>query len=218
MPSILEITLSSTLWSALATISAMVLALPLAYVLARHEFRGKSILSTLTSLPLVLPPTAVGYLMLLLFSDNGLLGGLFDVLLTWRAVVLACSVMSLPLMVRTARLAFESVNPRLELMALTLGYSRLRTLFTITLPLAKRGLLAAAILGFTRSLGEFGATVMLAGNIPGRTQTLSSALYSAQQSGNHERASALLIVALCIGFAAVFFTEWLTRPTKKGNL
>ncbi|MFW5874009.1 MAG: molybdate ABC transporter permease subunit [Verrucomicrobiota bacterium] len=216
MPSVPEIAASTVLWATLATTLVMVPGLPLAYLLARREFRGKRTLSTLVSMPLVLPPTAVGYLLLLLLSERGLLGrealGVdFNILLTWRAVVLACAVMAAPLVIRTARLAFEGVNPRLEVMARTLGYSPISTFLRITLPLASRGLLAAFILGFTRSLGEFGATVMIAGNIPGRTQTLASAIYSAQQSGDADRANLLLAFAIVVGFAAVFTTEWLTR-------
>jgi len=213
---------SSTLgWAALSTAAVMLPGTALAYLLARYEFLGKNALSTLASLPLVLPPTAVGFVLLQLLAEDGLLGrgslGVdLGILLTWKGVVLACSVMSLPLVIRTARVGFEEVDPRLEQMARTLGYGRARAFARVTLPLAGRGLLAAAILGFTRAMGEFGATVIVAGNIPGRTQTLSSAIYSAQQAGNEERARGLLLVALCVGFAAVFLAEWLARP-KQGR-
>lgn len=218
-----EIIGSTLLWAALATMLTCVLGAPLAYLLARTEFRGKHILSTLLNLPLVLPPTGVGLLLLRALADEGPLGretlGLdLDVLFTWKAVILASAVMSAPLVIRTARLAFEGVSPRLESMAHTLGYGPLRTFFAITLPLARRGLIAAALLGFTRALGEFGATVMIAGNIPGQTQTLASAIYSAQQAGHAGRADLLLGIAVAIGFAAVFLTEWLTRPqSSKGG-
>lgn len=200
----------------LSTSLVMIPGVGLAYALAKYEFFGKSVISTLTGLPLVLPPTAVGYLLLRLLADDGLLGrdhlGInLDILLTWKGVVVACSVMSLPLVVRTARVSFAAINPRLEPMARTLGYGPLRTFVVLTLPLAARGLTAAAILGFTRAMGEFGATVVLAGNIPGRTQTLSSAIYSAQQGGNEDRANSLLGIALLVGFTAIFLTEWLTR-------
>ena len=190
----------------------------LAYVMARFNFPGKQILSTLLSLPLVLPPTAVGYLLLRLLARQGPLGSAtlgvdLDILLNWKAVVIACAVMSFPLVVRTARVSFEGVNPRYELMARTLGYSPMRGLCSITLPLASRGLLAAMILGFTRAMGEFGATVIVAGNIPGRTQTLSSAIFSAQQSGNQVQADFLLLVALAVGFTTVYVTESLSRST-----
>ena len=213
---------STIFWAGLSTLIVMLVSTPLAYLLARVQFPGKYVISTLVSLPLVLPPTAVGYLLLQLLADAGPLGretlGIdLDILLNWKGVIVACSVMSLPLVIRTARVSFEEVNPRLEMMARTLGRSRLTTFFTITLPLAGKGLIASMILGFTRAMGEFGATVIVAGNIPGRTQTLSSAIYSAQQAGNEERANMLLLVALLVGFSAVFLTEWLTRPEQKAS-
>ncbi len=124
--------------------------------------------------------------------------------------MLGCAVMSMPLVIRTARVSFEEVDPRLEGMARTLGYGPMRTFLTITLPLALRGLLAAMVLGFTRAMGEFGATVTLAGNIPGRTQTLSSAIFAAQQAGNESRANVFLVIALAIGFTAIYVTERLS--------
>jgi molybdate transport system permease protein len=220
MNAISSVILSTVFWAGCSTLIVMCLSLPLAYGLARYRFRGKYILSTLVSLPLVLPPTAVGYLLLQLLADEGLLGrhvlGIdLGILFDWKGVILACSVMSFPLVVRTARVSFEAVNPRLEVMARTLGFGRVRTFFRITLPLAARGLMAAAILGFTRAMGEFGATVMIAGNIPGRTQTLSSAIYSAQQAGNDARGNTLLVIALCVGFLSVFLTEWLSRSPEQ---
>lgn len=125
--------------------------------------------------------------------------------------MIACSVMSFPIFVRTARVAFEEVNPRLEALARSLGVGDWRVFATITLPLASRGLMAATLLGFTRALGEFGATVILAGNIPGRTQTLASAIYSAQQSGNENLANQLLGIALLVGFTTVYLTERLSQ-------
>lgn len=199
-----------------ATLLVLVPGTLLAYLLARRDFRGKSLVSTLVALPLVLPPTAVGYLLLELLAARGPLGREtlgFDlgILLTWKAAVLASAVMASPLVVRTARVAFEGVDPRLERMARTLGYGRVETFFSTTLPLAGRGLLAAAILGFTRAVGEFGATVTIAGNIPGRTQTLASAIYAAQQVGDTGEAYALLAVALALGFGAILVSERLVR-------
>lgn len=207
---------STLLWATLSTLLVLVPGVLLAYLLARREFPGKRVLSSIVSLPLVMPPTAAGYLLLRILADDGPLGrqalGIdLDILLNWKGVVVACAFMSIPLVVRTARVTFEAVDPRLESMARTLGYGRTRTFLTITLPLAYRGLLAAAILGFTRAMGEFGASVVVAGNIPGRTQTLASAIYSAQQAGNEAMANILLAVALLIGFGAVFGTEWLSR-------
>ena len=200
------------LWASGSTLLVLIPATALAYLLARKEFPGKHLIATLCTLPLVLPPTAVGYLLLLLLADNGLLGvnriG-FDlqILFTWKAVILASAVMSFPLVVRTARLSFANVDPRLETMSRSLGYGWGQTMFKVTLPLAYRGLLAAAILGFTRALGEFGATVMIAGNLGGRTSTLSASIYSAQQSGDRSHAHLLVALALLIGFAAVFASE-----------
>ncbi len=216
MPTIYETVFSTLLWAAMASVVVAIPGLALAYLLARRSFWGKSVLSTVTTLPLVLPPTAVGYLMLRIFASDGLVGDRLlgidlDILLSWKAVVIACSVMSFPLFVRTARVAFEEVNPRLEAMGRSLGFGAWRTFATITLPLASRGLVVATLLSFARALGEFGASVIVAGNIPGRTQTLSSAIYSAQQSGNDAIANRLLIVALLVGFVMVYATERLSQ-------
>ena len=195
-----------------------------AYLLSRKEFPGKHVISTLATLPLVLPPTAVGYLLLMVFAERGLLGpgtlGFdFSILLTWKAVVIACSVMAFPIFVRTAKLAFDEIDPRLEDMGKTLGMSGWRVFTSISLPLASRGLVAAVLLGFARSMGEFGATVIVAGNIPGKTQTLASAIFTAQQRGDDESASALLWVALFVGFAIVYTTERLSmRRLSKGGI
>ncbi|MFT5049254.1 MAG: molybdate transport system permease protein [Chlamydiales bacterium] len=207
------------LWLTLrvATVATLFVGVPgiaFGYLLARFEFRGKNIVSAVTGLPLVLPPTAVGLLLLRLFAHDGPLDALgidLDVLLTWRAAVVAAATMSLPLVVRTARVAFEGVDPRLESMSRTLGHGRMRTFFGTTLPLARRGLIAALILGFTRALGEFGATVTIAGNIPGKTQTLASGISAAQQAGNDARANVLIGVALVVGFAAILSAEHLSR-------
>lgn len=212
----LEALRSTLLWAAMATALVMIPGSLLAYALARFEFPGKKVISTLFSLPMVLPPTAVGYLLLRLFAFDGPLGREtigFDlgVILTWKAVVIACAVMATPLVVRTARVSFEGVDPRYEDMARTLGHGRIRTFFGYTLPLASRGLLAAVILGFTRAVGEFGATIILAGNVPGRTQTLSSAIFSAQQAGREQEADILLLIALGVGFTAIFITEYLSQ-------
>ncbi|MEE8523516.1 MAG: molybdate ABC transporter permease subunit [Thermoanaerobaculia bacterium] len=219
---ILEVLALTLRVATLATLTVFVPATLLGYSLARWQFRGKRVLSAVAGLPLVLPPTAVGFLLLRLLATDGPLGrdtlG-FDlgIVLTWKAAVLAAGIMSVPLVVRTARVTFEGIDPRLEMMARTLGYSRLSTFFRITLPLAARGLLAAAILGFTRSLGEFGATVTLAGNIPGRTQTLASAIFSAQQVGDNARADLLMLVAVALGFAAILGAELLARPLSGGG-
>jgi len=188
----------------------------LGYLLARRDFPGKSIVETLAYLPLVLPPTAVGYLLLRALARGGPLGPSslgfdLDLLLTWKGAAVASSIMALPLVARTARGAFEQVDPRLEAMARTLGSRRLRAFCEVTLPLARKGLAAAAVLGFGRALGEFGATVIVAGNIPGRTQTLALAIFNDIQTGREDEA--LLLVGLTAGlaFAAVWASELLLR-------
>lgn len=202
--------------ASLATAIVLVPCTLLAFALARFDFPGKSVISALAGLPLVLPPTAVGYLLLRLLASDGLLGREtlgFDlgILLTWKAAVLASAVMAVPLVVRTARVTFEGIDPRLEMMARTLGHRPVTVFLRTTLPLASRGLLAATILGFTRAVGEFGAAIILAGNIPGRTQTLSLAIFSAQQVGNQREAYILLTVALALGFFAILASEHLSR-------
>lgn len=219
----LEALKTTLMWASLSTVLVMIPGVMLAYVLARYDFAGKKAISTLFSLPLVLPPTAVGYLLLQLFATDGLFGSEtlgfdLDVILTWKGVVIACSVMATPLVVRTARVSFEGVDPRYEDMARTLGHGRFITFINYTLPLAARGLLTAMILGFTRAVGEFGATIVLAGNIPGRTQTLSAAIYSAQQAGREDEANFLLGVALAVGFAAIFITEYLSQKQAAAGL
>jgi molybdate transport system permease protein len=188
----------------------------LGFLLARGDFRGKSLIETLASLPLVLPPTAVGYLLLRALGRHGPLGEKalgfdLDLLFTWKGAVLASCVMALPLVVRTARVAFEEVDARLEGIARTLGLGRVRTFVEITLPLARRGLLAAAVLGFSRALGEFGATVIVAGNIPGRTQTLALAIFTDLQTGHDREAMILVAVTVVLAFAAVWTVEILLR-------
>jgi molybdate transport system permease protein len=216
---------ATILWTTLrvalcATVLVAPVGIALGFALARRSFRGKSVLETLVALPLVLPPTAIGYLLLSLFSRNGLLGANtlgfdLDMLFTWRAAVLASAVVALPLVARTARTAFEEVDPRLELMARTLGMSRARAFATVTLPLARRGLWAAAALGFGRALGEFGATVIVAGNIPGRTQTLALAIFSEIQLGDTDAALRLVGITVAIAFLLLWFIERALRRNSR---
>lgn len=207
--------------ASLATLVVMPAGLGIGFVLARRTFTGKSLVETIVTLPLVLPPTAVGYALLRLLARDGPLGvetlGFdLDVLLTRKAAVIAACVMSLPLVARTARVAFAQVDPRLEAMARTLGAGPIRAFFEVTLPLAHRGLVAAAILGFSRALGEFGATVIVAGNIPGKTQTLALAIFNDIQTGRDREAMVLLGVTVVLAFAAVWAVEALVHrePTK----
>ena len=190
--------------------------IPLAYCLSRFSFKGKTFLLSLISLPLVLPPTAVGYLMLDLLARESVLGSFLEgigveVILTPKAIIIAGATMSLPLVVRTAKVAFDGVSPQLEKMAWTLGYSPVKTFLKVTIPLAGKGLMAAFILGFTRSMGEFGATVVLAGNIPGETRTISSAIFVAQQTGQSDKAYFLIGVASLVGFIAILTSELLSK-------
>jgi molybdate transport system permease protein len=183
-----------------ATVLNALFGIPLAYVLARRRFWGKGALDLLVTLPLVLPPTVTGYYLIVLLGRRGWLGGpLYQatgwaITFTWYAAVVAATVMALPLLVRTARAAIESVDRDLERAAWTLGRSECRTALEVTLPLARNGLVAGLVLAFARALGEFGATLMLAGNIPGKTATAPLAIYTAVQTG--ERGAALLLVAL----------------------
>jgi molybdate transport system permease protein len=205
--------------AAQATALAALPAVALGWFLARARFPGRFLLEALVALPLVLPPTAVGFLLLELFAREGLLGERvlgFDpgVLLSRRGAVLASALMALPLFARSARSAFEGVPPRLEWMARSLGYSRGATFARVSLPLARRGLVAGGFLAFGRALGEFGATVVVAGSIPGRTRTLALALFDEIQLGRAEKARALLFVAATLSFALVLAAE-LCSPRPK---
>lgn len=181
----------------------------LAWLLARRRWRGKILVETFVALPLVLPPVVTGLALLELFGRRGPLGhwlhdrlGL-EIIFTWHAVVLALAVMSFPLLVWTLRAAIEEVNPALEQMARTLGANGWRVFFTITLPLAKRGLLAGTLLAFARALGEFGATILVAGNIPGQTTTLAVSIYQSVQLGDDRHAWLLAGVSASLAFAAL---------------
>lgn len=205
-----------------ATLLVALPALAAGWLLARREFPGKSAVETLVALPLVLPPTAIGYLLLELFARRGPLGREtlgFDpgVLFTWRGAVLASAVVAFPLVARTARSAFEAVDPRLEAMSRSLGLSRARTFARVTLPLARRGLAAALVLGFGRALGEFGATVIVAGNIPGRTQTIALAIFQEIQLGEERRALWLVAWTVAIAFLVLSIAERLARPKPRAR-
>jgi molybdate transport system permease protein len=186
-----------------ATLLNALLGIPLAYLLARRAFRGRALVDLLVTLPLVLPPTVTGYYLIVLLGRRGWLGAPvyastgWSVAFTWYAAVIAATVMALPLLVRTARAAIESVDRELEKAAFTLGRSEWRTALEVTLPLAKNGIIAGLVLAFARALGEFGATLMLAGNIPGKTTTVPLAIYTAVQTGEMGEA-VLLVVALTI--------------------
>jgi molybdate transport system permease protein len=205
--------ISLTLWvAAISSILVLFSGVTIGYVFARHDFRGKGLAELLVTLPLVLPPTVIGYLLVILVGRNGFLGQIiFDILgkgimFTWQAAVIAAYTVSLPLMVYTAKAAIEAVDREIEYSAYILGKSELETALQITLPLAKKGILAGLILSFARAVGEFGATLMLAGNIPGKTNTMSISIYSAFQAGNNELAEVLVLILVFMSLLTIALT------------
>jgi molybdate transport system permease protein len=202
--------------AAIATLVILPIGVGAAWLLARRDFRGRSLVETALSLPLVLPPTAVGLLLLEALRKAGPVGRLLErsgieVLYTWKAVVVATAVMSFPLLVRPVRAAFEEIDPRLLAMGRSLGRGPFAVFRRVALPLAWRGILSGTLLAFSRALGEFGATIMIAGNIPGRTQTLALAIFHRTQIGQDASAMHLVALTVVIAFATVWTTELLTR-------
>lgn len=211
---LLRVVMFSVVMAVLATAVMLPPGIALAWLLARRNFPGRTVVETLVSLPLVLPPVATGLILLRLLGRRGLVGRWLDqlgidVVFTWKAVVIAMAVMGLPLLVRAARSGFEQVDRRYEQIAATLGATPSRVFLTISLPLASRGVLAGAVLGFSRALGEFGATVMIAGTLPG-TRTMSTSIYAYTQTGQDTAATALLAAAAVTAFAAVFVSNRLS--------
>ena len=196
--------------AALAAVLILPFGVAVAWALARKRWYGKSAIETIVALPLVMPPVATGLILLKLFGRRGPFGFL-DVVFTWRAVVLAMMVMSFPLLVRAARIAFEDVPVRFEQIARTLGAGEWRVFFTITLPLAMRGVISGLLLAFARSLGEFGATILVAGNIPGRTSTVAVSIYNFVQLGEDAAAYRLLLFSVVVAFIAVWTAEVVSR-------
>ncbi len=200
-----------------ATAIVGVAGLALAYLLAKFDFRGKEFLDAILTVPLVLPPTVTGYYLIVLLGRNGIIGSWiyeftgWTIVFTWQGAVIAATVVSLPLMIKAARASIESVNPNYEIASYTLGKSKIETFLRITLPLAKRGIIAGLVLSFARALGEFGATLMIAGNIPGKTQTMPLAIYEAVASGDDRRAQILALILTVISIAAVYFTNKISR-------
>lgn len=196
--------------AALSTILVVCVGTAAAYVLSRYSFRGKNLLDSLITLPLVLPPTVLGYYLLVLLGRTSPLGRFYELVFgaplvfTWQAAVVAAIFHSAPLFIKTARAALESVDLRYEHAARSLGASQLRTFFRITLPLVANQISALAALSFARSLGDFGVTIMLAGDIPGRTQTLSVAIYDAVESGNGRLARILVLVVSLTAIAILW--------------
>lgn len=204
---------------ALSTLIILPFGLAVAWPLARYRWPGKILVETLVTLPLVLPPVATGLLLLKFLGRRGEVGRFLhdyvglDIVFTWRAVVAAAAVMSFPLLVRSVRVGFQGVNQRFEQIARTLGAGNARVFFTITLPLASRGIIAGILLAFARAVGEFGATIVVAGNIPGKTTTLSLEIFETVQLGHDASAYRLLIVSVVIAFGAVWLSETLMKRT-----
>ncbi|MBT8155497.1 molybdate ABC transporter permease subunit [Epibacterium ulvae] len=204
-----------------ATLTMTPLALLTAYALVRWEFPGKSILNGLAHLPLILPPVVTGYMLLLLFGTQGLVGGwLQDIGIVlafrWTGAALAAGVMAFPLMVRALRLSLEAIDIRLEQAAATLGASPVWIFVTVTLPLMIPGVLTGTILAFAKALGEFGATITFAANIPGQTQTIPSAIYALLQVPGQEAVAArLVVISVCLALTALFLSEALARRARK---
>ena len=216
--SIWQITWFTLLMAALATLLMLPPGVFVGWLLARRRFRGRVLLETLVSLPLVMPPVATGLILLMLIAPAGPIGRVLErtgieVVFTWKAVVLAMTVMGLPLVARTVRAGIEQVDRRYEAVAATLGASPWRVFTSITLPLALPGVLAGAVLGFARALGEFGATIMVAGSIPGSTRTLAVAIYSFAETGRDTDAGVLVLICGAIAFAALWLSNWLAART-----
>lgn len=200
----------------------------IAWVLARKQFVGKSVVDSLVHLPLVLPPVVIGYLLLISMGRQGFIGQWlyqqFDIVFSfsWKGAVLACIVVALPLMVRSIRLSLESVDVKLEQAAATLGASPVRIFFTITLPLTIPGIITGTMLSFARSLGEFGATISFVSNIPGETQTIPLAMYNfIETPGSETEAMRLCVISIAIALSSLMVSEWLSRIGAKrlgGNL
>jgi molybdate transport system permease protein len=200
----------------IATISTLfvaVLGLLIAYVLAKREFTGKWLADVIITLPIVLPPTVTGYILVFLLGKNGILGSIFftitgsGILFTWQAAAIAAFVVSLPLMVKTASSSIGAVDRSVEEAACILGRSELETALFITLPLAKKGIVAGCVLSFSRAVGEFGATLMVAGNIQGKTSTMPLSIYGAFQAGNNELANMLVLVLVAISLTTIAATS-----------
>lgn len=211
----------TVLMALLATVLVLPPAIAIGWILARKRFPGKTLLETAVSLPLVLPPVASGLLLLWLFGMRSPVGRALDavgieIIFTWKAVVIAMMVISFPLVARSVRAGIEQVDRRYEDLAATLGASPLRILRTITLPLASRGIAAGAVLGFSRALGEFGATIMIAGAIPGQTRTLAVGIYTLVEVGREDDAWVLLAISAALAFGAIYLSNRLLD--RKGAL
>jgi molybdate transport system permease protein len=217
---VLEITALTLRIGLVSTLLILLPGVALGWLLARRSFRGRTLVQTLVALPMVLPPVAVGLMLLKLFSRDSLVGRAIEsvfggpILLTWWAAALAAAVMSFPLLVRGAEAGFAAVPERLEQVARSLGASRRRVLFAVTLPLAVRGILHGVVFAFARGMGEFGATVLVAGHIPGETETLALGLYARIEDFRDGEALALAGISVVLAFAITFAAEMLLRSRR----
>ena len=219
-PETWQITIFSLAVGVASTLLILPFGIVLAWLFARKEWPLKSAIETVVLLPLVMPPVSTGLVLLKIFGRRSPLGQWLyergiEIVFNWKGVLIAISVMSFPLLVRSVRTSFTEVNLRLEQIAATLGASPLRIFFVVTIPLAYKGIVAGALLAFSRALGEFGATILLAGNIPGQTQTLSLAIYNFVQLGKDPEAYTLLGITVALAFLFVWCSEWLLRSGKK---
>jgi molybdate transport system permease protein len=205
-----------------ATAVTLPLGMFVAWLLVRKQFPGKFALDVIVSLPLALPPVVIGYALLWVVGTNGWIGQLSESIFgstlafTWLAAALAAAIVSLPLVVRSFTAALAGVDPRLEVAARGLGCGPVRTFLTITLPLAYRGVIAGVLLGFVRALSEFGATIVVAGNIPGRTQTVPSAIFTRISAGDTDAAWRLALVSVVLGIVALAIHNWLLKRSANG--
>jgi len=217
-----QVLLLSLKIAAMAIVFSLPIAIFSAWLLARCQFWGKSLFDSIIHLPLVLPPVALGYLLLMTMGRRGVIGQwLYDTLgisfsFNWKGAALASAIVAFPLVVRSIRLAIESIDTRLENVARTLGANKLRVFFTITLPLAFPGILMGVVLGFARCLGEFGATITFVSNIQGETRTIPLAMYTLLQVPNGEQAAMrLCVISIILSLIALIASEWLNRWHKK---
>ena len=206
--------------SIISMVTVLIVGVWISYLLARRDFTGWWVVDVVTTMPLVLPPTVTGYLLVILLGNNSIIGRYIynvtgtGILFTWQAAVIAAFVVSLPLMVKTATAAIEAVDRNLEYASYTLGRSEWETAIFITLPLAKKGILAGCILSFARAVGEFGATLMVAGNIPGKTNTMSLSIYGAYQAGNNELADLLVVILIVMSLGTIAAAGKLVKREK----
>jgi len=208
--------------AAIATVVSLAISLAVAYLLSYRQWRGRELLDALTTLPLVLPPTVLGYYLLVVIGRESPIGRVYEsifgspLVFTWQAATIAALFHSTPLLIKFTRAAFESIDPSYPRAARNLGASEWKVFWRVTVPLARRSIFAAAALAFARSLGDFGITIMIAGNIPGRTQTIAVAIYDAVESGNGTLARTLSLVISAVAIAILYLTNRLERRRPAG--